>query len=397
MRHSTKLKFLPILISLLFISCNGRSQNVVNQKKVDETPSDQYGIPKVINSTDTSAGWDQHGQKLLLTGIVYHQDAKTPASDVIIYYYQTNVDGKYLHKPNEKRSLPPNSQGQTHGYIRGWVKTNKEGKYFIYTVKPGTYPTRDEPAHIHLTIKEPGMEKSYYIDDFVFDDDILLTTAKRKKMETRGGSGILRLVKKGNLVIGERNIILGFNIPNYPQKKAELVTSGKNIGEDILSFTPYHAWGPDRDTKTCPICKYGWYNGVLYFVGNKPNWAEIKQWLTYLEKESIKRSQYLKVYFIYGNTQNYQKSIRASELTRLGVALKLEKVALTFVPSFEDVDSEIHLNRVNQQVENTFIIYKRSRVIDKYINIKPTLTNFNLISNSLDRSANEYFKLPKLD
>jgi protocatechuate 3,4-dioxygenase beta subunit len=396
MYQSTKLKVLSILItSFLSISCNGQSQNALIQKLVNETPSDKYGIPKVINSTDTSAGWNQNGQKLLLTGIVYQLDGKTPASNIIIYYYQTNVDGKYVHKPNEPKSLPPNSQGQTHGYIRGWVKTNKDGKYFIYTVRPGAYATQDEPAHIHPTIWEPKMRKSYYIDDFVFDDDILLTTTKRKKMENRGGSGVLRLVKKGNLVIGERNIILGLNIPNYPQTKSEFITSGKHIGEDIISFTPYHAWGPDRDTKTCPICKYGWYNGVLYFVGNKPNWAEIKQWLTFLETESIKRSQYLKVYFIYGNTKNYQKSVRASELTRLGIELKLEKIALTFVPSFADTESEIHLNRINQNVENTFLLYKRSRVIDKYINIKPTSTNLKLISNSLNRSANEYFKLPK--
>ncbi|RYG20160.1 MAG: intradiol ring-cleavage dioxygenase [Chitinophagaceae bacterium] len=300
-----------------------------------------------------------------------------------------------IHKANEPRSLPPNSQGQTHGHIRGWVKTNTDGKYFIYTVRPGTYPTRDEPAHVHLTVKEPKMKKSYYIDDCVFDDDVLLTMAKRKKMENRGGSGVLRLVKKGNLWIGERNIILRLNIPSYPQQKFERVTSGKNIGEDIISFTPFHAWGPDRDTKTCPICKYGWYNGVLYFVGNKPNWTEVKQWLTFLETESTKRAQYLKVYFIYGNSKDYQKSVRASELTRLGIELKLEKVALTFVPSFADIESETHLNRINQNVENTFLLYKRSRVIDKFINLKPLPINFKLISGSLDRSVNEYFKLPK--
>lgn len=69
---------------------------------------------------------------------------------------------------------------------------------------------------MHITVKEPNDIEQYYIDDFVFDDDKLLTAAKRKKLENRSGSGILRLVEKGDLQIGERNLILGQNIPNYP-------------------------------------------------------------------------------------------------------------------------------------------------------------------------------------
>ena len=34
------------------------------------------------------------------------------------------------------------------------------------------------------------IENEYYIDEFVFDDDVLLTGAKRKALENRGGSGV---------------------------------------------------------------------------------------------------------------------------------------------------------------------------------------------------------------
>lgn len=174
-----------------------------------------YGIPKTVSPIDTSPGWNQNGQKILLTGIVYKNDGKSPASDVLLYYYQTNTDGRYLHKPEESRSMPPNERGQTHGYIRGWVKTNTDGRYYIYTVRPGTYPTNDEPAHVHITVKEPNDIMEYYIDDFVFDDDNLLTSSRRKKMENRCGNGVLKMVQEGDLQIGERNIILGLNIPGY--------------------------------------------------------------------------------------------------------------------------------------------------------------------------------------
>ena len=291
--------------------------------------------------------------------------------------------------------MPPNELGQTHGYIRGWVKTDKEGKYYIYTVRPGTYPTNNEPAHVHITVKEPNDIREYYIDDFVFDDDKILNSDRRKKMENRSGSGVLRLVKKGELLIGERNIILGLNIPGYPKKPTTGINSGRNIGEDIISFVPYHAWGPDKGTKTCPICKYGWYHGILYFVGNIPNWDEIKKWLAFLEMESGKREKYLKVYFVYGNENKYSKLDRDTELAKLGNELKLEKIALTFVPGFSDNQSEIDLNKINQEVENTIIVYKRSRIVDKFINLKPTQDNFNLINRRLDQTINEYFALPK--
>ncbi len=112
--------------------------------------------------------------------------------------------------------MEPNDLGQTHGYLRGWVKTGYDGKYYIYTTIPGAYPTWDEPAHIHMTVKEDNDISEYYIDDILFEDDPLLTPKKRQRLENRCGSGIVRLVQNGELLVGERNITLGLNIPGYP-------------------------------------------------------------------------------------------------------------------------------------------------------------------------------------
>lgn len=388
---------------MLFACLNLTSCNSQNTKKETETLSDDfdksmpfyYKMPKNLSATDISPAFKENGQKILLTGTVYQIDGKKPASNVILYYYQTNTEGIYATKESEERNMPKNKLGQTHGYIRGWVKTDEQGNYSIYTVKPETYPSRDQPAHVHITVKEKNMDEPYYIDDFVFDNDRLLTTQWRKNMENRGGSGVIRFVKKDSLLIGERDIILGLNIPDYPIKNTNRKSSGKNIGEDIISFTPFHAYGVDKGTKTCPICKYGWYHGILYFVGNNPNWNEIKDWLTFLDTESLKREEYLKVYFVYGNENNYDKATRLQELEKLGTELDLKKVALTFVSSFMDKTSEVHLNKINPSVNNTFIIYKRSNIIDKFVDFKPNQENFEKISQTLDKSANEYFKLLK--
>lgn len=81
--------------------------------------------------------------------------------------------------------------------------------------------------------------------------------------------------------------------------------------------------------------------------------------LSFLELESVDRSTYLKVYFVYGNEKDYNKEKRQTELENLGKELKLKNTALTFVLSFSDKDSEVYLNKINLEVENTFVIYKK--------------------------------------
>lgn len=83
------------------------------------------------------------------------------------------------------------------------------------------------------------------------------------------------------------------------------------------------------------------------------------------------------------------------ELEKLGMELGLEKVALTFVPSFKDQESEVYLNKIDPNVGNTFLIYKRSNIIAKYVGLQATQQNFNTIVKQLDQTANEYFKLPR--
>lgn len=399
-----QLGLLVILCNLL-TGCNGQTKNnstttqTASQKNklvgggCDGCEIMFVGMPTNINDVDTSAGWTEQGQKLLLTGIVYKIDGKTPVPNVIIYYWQTDNNGYY----SPKKGM--DEKAKRHGHIRGWVKTDENGKYAIYTIKPAPYPNENIPAHIHTSIKEPNIDNEYYIDAFVFDDDTFLTSEKRKALENRGGSGILRVLNSDNLQIAEHNIILGSNIPNYPTTAKSEKQSGLQIGEDNPSFIPYHAFGPDKGTRTCPVCKYGRYHGIVYFVGNNPNWDEIKKWLAFLEQESVTRSKYLKAYFVYGNQKDYNKTQREKELEKVGEELQLKNIALTFVPSLTDTESEVNLNKIDPTVENTFVIYRHRTIIDKFIDLKPTADNFKLISNTLDKTKSEYFNLsePKHD
>ncbi|MCU0385580.1 MAG: hypothetical protein MUE38_06105 [Flavihumibacter sp.] len=187
---------------------------------------------------------------------------------------------------------------------------------------------------------------------------------------------------------------MGLNIPNHP--KATRTGSGLAVGEDQPSFIPFHAYGPDKGTRTCPVCKYGRYHGLLYFVGNRPNWQTIRSWLTYLEKESAIRQQYLKVYFIYANEQDYSKAKREKELQNLGKELGIQRVALTFAPSVLDEETEMHLNKIDATTEGLFVIYRHRRIVARFENLSPTKENFSLVSRTLDKTKGNYFDLQEL-
>ena len=128
------------------------------------------------------------GERLVIDGVVYQTDGVTPAPGVVLYAYHTNAEGVYPTRGDET------GWARRHGYLRGWAKTDVHGRYRLQTIKPGPYPGRADPAHIHLTIKEPD-HREYWIDEILFDGDPRLTAALRNRLEDRGGSGIVRLTR----------------------------------------------------------------------------------------------------------------------------------------------------------------------------------------------------------
>lgn len=165
-------------------------------------------MPQALTWQTNIASASEPGERLEISGVIYRPDGKTPAPGVILYCYQTDATGHYTPAPN--------TTGLTrrHGHLRGWLKTNERGEYKLTTIKPAPYPNAVLPAHIHPTVKEAD-KNEYYMDDFLFDDDPLLTRQERAKLDNRGGSGIVRLAPRDGVWVGNRNIILGLNIPDY--------------------------------------------------------------------------------------------------------------------------------------------------------------------------------------
>lgn len=167
----------------------------------------EYGNQK-LSSIDTLPGFQAEGIRIKVSGTVYQKDGKTPAEGVVLYVYHTNQDGLYV--PGEGAM----GWDKRHGNLRGWMKTDQNGQYSFYTLKPASYPTGSEPVHIHYTILEPD-GKYYWLESCFFQGDPFLTRNKQEKNPRGGSSGILNLDKKGDLWTGTRDIILGMNIPDY--------------------------------------------------------------------------------------------------------------------------------------------------------------------------------------
>ena len=166
----------------------------------------EYGN-KVLTTVDTLPDFQKNENKLKIYGRVLDKKGN-PARDVIIYIYHTNPQGIYPKKGGET------GWARRHGYIRGWVKTGNDGRYTFYTFRPASYPNTTISQHIHVTIKEPD-KNEYYIDDFLFEDDPYLSDREKNSRPNRGGSGIFLPEQRNGMLVIERDIVLGLNIPNY--------------------------------------------------------------------------------------------------------------------------------------------------------------------------------------
>lgn len=166
-------------------------------------------IPPKLNWHTTLTTPGEPGEPLEVSGTIFHQDGKTPAKGVILYLYQTNEKGVYADGSTTSECATRN------GNLRGWIKTGADGKYHFKTILPGHYPGTDFERHIHPIIKEPGVQE-YWIDEYSFDNDPMLTAEKRAHFKDRGGSGIMPISKnKNGIWTGKRDIVLGENIPGY--------------------------------------------------------------------------------------------------------------------------------------------------------------------------------------
>lgn len=200
------MKKLLIFSILLFVCVLSQAQKVGGG--CEDCDLMYAGMPKELTWQTTIAAAKEEGERMEISGAIYQKDGKTPAVGVILYVYHTDAKGVYSPSATQ-------THARRHGHLRGWVKTDAQGCYQFNSIRPAAYPVRKFAAHVHPIIKEPG-KNEYWIDEYQFEGDPLLTQKDRDNAQNRGGSGIIALTKneKGTWV-GKRDIVLGKNVPGY--------------------------------------------------------------------------------------------------------------------------------------------------------------------------------------
>ncbi|HUR12085.1 MAG TPA: hypothetical protein VM012_11975 [Flavitalea sp.] len=373
-----------ILFFMLNAACTGNHPQAQTNSATDQKVGGRCeGCEAIYESpvpfakliyADTLEDFRRGNVLLEISGHIFKIDGKTPAPGVVFYIYHTDHTGVYPVRGNEK------GWARRHGYLRGWVKTNEKGEYKFYTAKPAPYPGRKNPAHIHGVVKEPGLNE-YYIGEYLFDGDPLLTTEAKKSTTEPGGNGVVKLTKSGDRLIVQRDIVLGRNVANYPTARyTPEHESGLALGADCPAFDPYHVSGPDKNSKACPMCKYGRGQGMMVWW-NESSLDPLAPLLTQLENE-IQISGYdkLRVFVMYMNKERKRIPDVQRYLQAFVRQYHLNKLAVTYIPSPDD-GGTAGLYQINGKVSNTILIYHGRKIVDKHIDFDPSLGMGPLLAN----------------
>jgi protocatechuate 3,4-dioxygenase beta subunit len=123
---------------------------------------------------------EEPGEPLIVGGVIYGPDGKTPVEGATVYVYHMDAKGDY---GRANQAGPPRLQGR--------MRTNAAGKYEYRTIRPGGYPNSRIPQHIHYEIAAPGYQKE--VTEIFFADDPRLTNEDRAAAKKKGGPPIVTL------------------------------------------------------------------------------------------------------------------------------------------------------------------------------------------------------------
>lgn len=185
---------LPLLLNCQSNTLAQRSSgDILDAIKKNARPAGAEGMgaidaPKTVSWKTALSTEADKGEKMLISGTVFQTDGKTPAPNVLIYIYHTDIEGFYGRKSGEHK----------HGRYRGWMLTDAKGRYEFETIKPAPYPENRFAAHIHTTLTTVDFREDW-IDNYLFEGDKLISANERAEAGKRGGfQPILNLKKDAN-------------------------------------------------------------------------------------------------------------------------------------------------------------------------------------------------------
>ena len=168
-----------------FVPTGGAAQDVEFIRALESAQRDR---PADVGSRARIAPVEEPGTPLVMHGRLFAADERTPVAGAIVFAYHTDREGHY----NRPGSAP-------HSWrLRGWSRTDAEGRFEFETIRPGAYPSRNIAAHVHFTVFN-GSER-FHAGELQFDDDPVLTAGQRSRSRDEGAFGEIRPVhRKGSV------------------------------------------------------------------------------------------------------------------------------------------------------------------------------------------------------
>jgi len=132
----------------------------------------------------TIAAKEEPGERLIVTGQLFGSDGKTPLAGASVYVYHTDAKGLYTPDTNDNRNPR----------LRGYMRTDAQGRYEFSTIKPAPYPNNRIAAHIHYVVNAPGyMERVFEI---VFEGDPNIDARMRADAAKDGSAFSIRTLTR---------------------------------------------------------------------------------------------------------------------------------------------------------------------------------------------------------
>jgi protocatechuate 3,4-dioxygenase beta subunit len=130
------------------------------------------------------AAKQEPGERLTVAGRVFKQDGVSPVAAASVYVYHTDAKGYYTPGVNDNRNPR----------LRGYMRTDAQGRYEFSTIKPGPYPNSRIPAHVHYVVTAPGFSERVF--EIVFEGDPFLDDKVRQQAANEWSGFSLRRLEK---------------------------------------------------------------------------------------------------------------------------------------------------------------------------------------------------------
>lgn len=141
---------------------------------------------KEAPSKITIATREEPGERMIVAGRVIGPDGATPLAGASVYVYHTDAKGYYSLGTNDNRNPR----------LRGYMRSDAQGRYEFSTIKPGPYPNSRIPAHIHYVVTAAGFSERIF--EIVFEGDPLLSESVRREAANEWSGFSLRRLEKDN-------------------------------------------------------------------------------------------------------------------------------------------------------------------------------------------------------